>query len=168
MKPFVKKLGTLITLLVLVSTSVLFADQKVIEFGKYDEYAFLIYERTAKIPKRDTIVSAVSIRVDKNMQCSYKLVLHMPKKVTEMAVWDIGEWRKIKQGKSLSGSTDVRSMTHILRGKEYTITGYYSTDNLGGGYIRGIYRGETMPVGNYKLDIFINEQILKTINFNVY
>lgn len=165
-----KKSG-LLSLVFVFCISTVFADTKPIQirridFGKYDEYAFLLYEKTNVLPKKDKVVSAVVIHVLGRARCDYKFVLKLPSEVKKMIVWDFGEWKPVLQGNLLSNGIGGKSATHILEGRTYTIQGFYSTSGKSG-YIRGIYRGESLPLGKYSLFVYINSELIKTIRFKV-
>ncbi len=138
-----------------------------IDFGKYDEYAFTLYERTRRIPKKNKLTSAVSVKIEKDMNCDYKFVLKMPHYTGTMQVWSMGEWETIKQGKSLSQAISTRSENHLLKGKNYTIKGSFQAGEKGG-YLRGVYKGASLPIGRYKLLVYIDNVLLQTIKFKVH
>ncbi len=138
-----------------------------IDFGKYDEYAFTLYERTRRIPQKNKLTSAVSVKIDKDINCDYKFVLKMPDYVGTMQAWSMGEWVTLKQGKSMSQAISTRSENHLLKGKKYTIKGSFQAGEKGG-YLRGVYKGASLPLGRYALLVYIDNTLLKTIKFKVH
>ena len=139
---------------------------KTIQFGKYDEYAFVIYENTRRLPKKDKLVTAVSIEVKPKVQCDYRFEFTIPKKIARIKVWDFGDWKELREGHQHSTAIPTHGVTYRLKGNKYTIIGSYAA-GLKGGFIRGMFRGEYLPIGDYKLDILVNNTRYQTIHFKM-
>ena len=139
---------------------------KSIDFGKYDENAFSIYERTNIIPKKSKLIAAVSVHIFERARIKYEFVMKLPESVKYLLVYDKGEWKRLRQGDQHSTANPHKTMTHILEKDMYYIEGRYQT-GLKGGYIRGIYKCETLPIGKYTVDVYINGQHLKKVRFKV-
>ena len=92
--------------------------------------------------------------------------MRLPKLVKYLLVFDKGEWKRLREGDEHSTASSHKTMTHILEEKMYYIEGRYKT-GIKGGYIRGIYKCETLPIGEYSVDVYINDQLLKKINFKI-
>ncbi|MDH5680233.1 MAG: hypothetical protein OEZ36_01500 [Spirochaetota bacterium] len=169
-----RKWVSLFVILLLVVSSLSFSKSKdkekdivkKIEFGKYDEYAFIIYEHTKRLPKKDKMVSAVSVEVLPNVQCDYRFELTIPKKIHKIKVWNFGEWKELDQGSQHSVAIPTHGVTYRLKNNIYTITGSYSAGKKGG-YIRGMFRGEFLPIGNYSLKIVVDNVRYTVIKFRV-
>ncbi|MDH4127915.1 MAG: hypothetical protein OEV44_04125 [Spirochaetota bacterium] len=139
---------------------------KSIDFGKYDENAFSIYEITNIIPKKNKLVSAVSVQIVGKTRISYKFVLRMPKRVKYLLVYDIGEWKRLVQGDEHFTANTSLTAIHILDENVYTIEGRYQS-GINGGFVRGIFKGETLPIGKYTVDVYINNLHLKKMHFKI-
>lgn len=138
-----------------------------ITLGKYDEYAFTLYEETNRFPKKNKLVAAVNVEVIGNISCEYKFVLKMPMKIKKLPIWTIGEWKGLVNGQQRSDAIASKSVTHLLDNTTYTIKGHFQSAKRKG-FIRGIYRIGALPVGQYELYIFIDDEIVKKLKFRIH
>ncbi len=138
-----------------------------IDFGKYGVGVFYLYQKTNKLPKDDNLVSAVVLEMAKNIQCKYKIILESPRHINNMLIWDFGVWRSINQNGFYTSTLSNQSIVHSLKGRYYLQEGYYTSGEQGG-FIRGVYSVKSMPIGNYKLYIYIDNVLINVINFKIF
>ncbi len=136
-------------------------------FGKYDQYSLKVYEYTQKIQKTSQMVFAAEIAILPKTRIQYKFVMKTPESLKSLNVFDYGgEWKILRQGKQVVTTTSTRADTHYLQGKTYIISGSYITGKYGG-EVRGIYGVKHLPLGNYKLSVYVNNVLVKKIPFQV-
>lgn len=138
-----------------------------VKLGHYDVYAFTLYEETQRFPKKSKVVAAVEVELIGKVSCDYKFILKMPMPLKQLPVRAIGQWKGIVNGQQLSDAIGSKSVTHKLDNTTYTIKGSFQSAQRKG-FIRGVYRIGALPVGNYELYVFIDDEIVKKLKFKIH